>query len=468
MYAPHRRDLLKLAGLTALQWTALGCRSAPPVRRGRSASGALSPPRSAGFGPLLSTSGAPLDLPAGFRAVVVQRAGVDMLDDGRPVPGCFDGMDCFDAGDGRWVLLRNHEMGDGAWIEQYGYTGQRKVVTWSAADAPINPTKHGGVSRVEVERAALLAALDRADAPKVVVSTRMSLTGTDCNCSGGRWMDGWITCEETDSPGHGYAYHVPSASGASPSRLETWGRFKREGIARAPDGTVYMSEDHPAAGVYRFRPRSADAPFGEGVLEVLCVPGLGDTRTLPPDHPLTRGEAVEVRWLPVPDPHALQTPCRAQVIEMTRVARTEGMIWDGQRIWLSATEGGRLGKGQLWQLTPNGARVTLRCAVEVTAPAHLSLPDNLALSPWGDVLLCEDNYSSDATVTHQHLRGIDRDGAVYDIARNPQNTPVTPGEAPGDEFTGACFSPDGRVLFVNLQGGRDETIAITGPWPHLT
>ena len=40
-----------------------------------------------------------------------------------------------------------------------------------------------------------------------------------------------------------------------------------------------------------------------------------------------------------------------------------------------------------------------------------------------------------------------------------------PGEAPGDEFTGACFSPDGRVLFVNLQGDRDETLAITGPWP---
>ena len=39
------------------------------------------------------------------------------------------------------------------------------------------------------------------------------------------------------------------------------------------------------------------------------------------------------------------------------------------------------------------------------------------------------------------------------------------------EFAGACFSPDGRILFVNIMGsttdaGRDVgmTLAIRGPW----
>ena len=36
------------------------------------------------------------------------------------------------------------------------------------------------------------------------------------------------------------------------------------------------------------------------------------------------------------------------------------------------------------------------------------------------------------------------------------------------EFAGACFSPDGEILFVNIQGedspGTGMTLAIWGPW----
>ena len=31
------------------------------------------------------------------------------------------------------------------------------------------------------------------------------------------------------------------------------------------------------------------------------------------------------------------------------------------------------------------------------------------------------------------------------------------------EFAGSCFSPDGSVLFVNMQG-PGLTLAIRGPW----
>jgi len=34
----------------------------------------------------------------------------------------------------------------------------------------------------------------------------------------------------------------------------------------------------------------------------------------------------------------------------------------------------------------------------------------------------------------------------------------------GPEFTGACFSPDGQVLFVNVQTPQHMTLAIRGPW----
>ena len=59
----------------------------------------------------------------------------------------------------------------------------------------------------------------------------------------------------------------------------------------------------------------------------------------------------------------------------------------------------------------------------------------LAVSPHGHFLVCEDK-AGDAT---NHLRGITPDGQLYTLARLNLGT----------ELAGACFSPDGEVLFVN-------------------
>ena len=54
------------------------------------------------------------------------------------------------------------------------------------------------------------------------------------------------------------------------------------------------------------------------------------------------------------------------------------------------------------------------------------------------------------------LAGLTRDGRPYPLARVVTQT----------EPAGACFSPDGKVLFVNLYSPA-ATLAITGPWQHL-
>jgi len=57
------------------------------------------------------------------------------------------------------------------------------------------------------------------------------------------------------------------------------------------------------------------------------------------------------------------------------------------------------------------------------------------------------------------LIGLSRDGVPFEFAMNRLNDA---------EFAGACFSPDGSVLFVNIFGGSAAgsgmTCAITGPW----
>jgi secreted PhoX family phosphatase len=82
--------------------------------------------------------------------------------------------------------------------------------------------------------------------------------------------------------------------------------------------------------------------------------------------------------------------------------------------------------------------------------------NNLTVSPRGGIVMCEDGAGV------QHLRGLTREGAIFDLAKNVLNS---------TEFAGACFSPDGRILFVNIMGstsdaGREQgrTLAIRGPW----
>jgi hypothetical protein len=85
------------------------------------------------------------------------------------------------------------------------------------------------------------------------------------------------------------------------------------------------------------------------------------------------------------------------------------------------------------------------------------------MTPWNDLLMAEDNYGIGDGCTHQHLRIMNRGGRIENLARNRNNFPEK--NKAGAEFTGACFSPDGRVLFVNLQNPEHVTLAITGPWP---
>ena len=105
-----------------------------------------------------------------------------------------------------------------------------------------------------------------------------------------------------------------------------------------------------------------------------------------------------------------------------------------QQLGLGSAEAGAVGYtwegGKLWQTAPRRVEA-LRGIVDVAAGADHSL-------------------------------ALARDGQVYDILRARDQ-----GENhPGPEFTGPCFSPDGSVLFVNVQRPLELTLAIRGPWPN--
>lgn len=85
----------------------------------------------------------------------------------------------------------------------------------------------------------------------------------------------------------------------------------------------------------------------------------------------------------------------------------------------------------------------------------MEAPDNITVSPRGGLLACEDGDGA------QFLRGITRDGRVFDFATHDVADLQDP--ARRNEFAGANWSPDGNWLFFNIQD-PGSTYAVTGPW----
>jgi len=98
----------------------------------------------------------------------------------------------------------------------------------------------------------------------------------------------------------------------------------------------------------------------------------------------------------------------------------------------------------------------------------LDNPDNITVTPRGSLLLCEDAAGNQFT-EGERLVGLTVHGQAFTFAMNNMNLSadyndlVPARDYRQSEFAGACFSPDGKWLFVNIQT-PGVTFAITGPW----
>jgi uncharacterized protein len=402
--------------------------------------------RTTGYGPLRDTpeedSGEVyLQLPSGFRYRVISR-DYEVMSDGKPTPGIFDGTGSYAGPRNTTILIRNHE--------------NRSRANEITVDVPAgmrydpDPNVRGGNTKLVVD-----------NRTRQVIESFAVLGGTHTNCAGGvtPWRT-WITCEEIfnygatgSTPGagvpHGYAFEVPAdADGpVTPIPIVAAGRFAREAVAWL-GGILYQTEDRDNAAFYRFlpnrRPRESGdlATFG-GTLEALVVQ---DQPNFDADE-AEAGRTYPVEWVTVDEPNppvetgGQSTRAQAQAKGAAIFNRTEG-IWEaGNRVYFDCTSGGRAGAGQLWEYTPRGRdRGELKLVFESPGADVLDAPDNLVIVPGtGDVLLQEDGGDE------QFVRGVTDRGEIYDFAKTALNT---------TEFCGGCFSPDGGTFFVSQQGER--------------
>ncbi len=446
------------------------------------------------FPPLVDDPDGLLALPEGFTYQVVSRSGETDLDGGTgKTPGRMDGSAAFPADGNRIRLIQNHEL----WGRDSEFAVPHVDGTVYDPAAEV-----GGCTVVELDDAGQR------------VSEWVGISGTSGNCAGGQTPWGtWMTCEETEeragdvreaegaepvtwTKDHGYVFEVfpDTAEKQIPEPIKAFGRFAHEAVVIEPSlARAYLTEDasDPSGLFYRWSaPDGVTLAAGvaraieptAGVLAAMKVV-LDDGSVLPDLAYITSaqlGRPFSVEWTEVPDRDAQTTPTRTQLVAGTDVTagkKLEGAWGDEHGVYFCSSYAFAEGElpvdatkhnGQVWYYHYADETVTLTTYFPHLASTesedhaakypdlYFDGPDNVTVTQWGTLILAEDGVGA------SHVLSSVPGGPTYAIARTQLQV-----DGEFSEFTGPTFSPDGSILFVNLQS-PGITFAISGPWAdHL-
>jgi len=422
------------------------------------------------YGPIAAkldeTTGLPLlKLPDGFRYWSHSWTG-DIMSDGVPCPNLHDGMAVVNTfrsrdddddkdderrgrrrGSEKLVLVRNHEGGVGP-----VYVDDRPDITYAPEGVP---TGNGGTTNLVFD-------------PKRGrwLDSWSSLAGTVRNCAGGVTPWGsWLTNEETDANGHGWNFDVgPERGDTTP--IVAMGRFSHEAAMVDPKTWfVYQTEDATPSGFYRYIPHRRGRLEKGGRLYMMAIRNRPNF-DLGGHVPI--GSIFDVKWVRIEDPAAATVSTVQQGIAKggATFRRLEGAWWGDRTGFFLSTNGGSAGEGQVFEYDPR--EETLKVIYDAPNATELDNPDNMTVTPRGGLLLCEDAAGNQFT-EGERLVGLTLHGETFTFAMNnivlalDYNARVRAGDYRQNEWAGACYSPDGRWLFVNIQT-PGVTFAIAGPW----
>jgi secreted PhoX family phosphatase len=222
-----------------------------------------------------------------------------------------------------------------------------------------------------------------------------------------------------------------------------------------------MTEDRHHSLFYRYIPNVPGKLQEGGKLQAMVVdeqPALM-THNWSNKPQIVPGESFRTRWIDLTKVDSKKNDLRLRGTTQgaATFARGEGLCNANGDMVFTCTIGGAARLGQIFTYRPSpheGQALEgddpgqLTLIAEATHESILRNADNITFAPWGDLIVCED------TSSHCGLVGIRPDGSQYQLADNSHTN---------SELAGACFSPDGKTLFVNIQY-PGMTLAITGPF----
>lgn len=408
-----------------------------------------------------------LSLSAGFTYAIISQSG-DLMDDGFFVPGRPDGMGTFQSNAAeKVVIVRNHENSPYP-LRNSPFGPNNELLS------NLNTSKlYDAGNRVKPGLGGTTTIIYN-ESTKKIEQQYLSLAGTYRNCAGGVTPWGsWLSCEEdvtkagaNTEKNHGFLFEVPALQPglADPLPLTAMGRFNREAVAVDPvSSIVYMTEDRPDGLLYRFIPNVAENLVEGGQLQCLCVKNKPqmDTRNWK-ETVFEINVETQVEWKNIDSPLAPEDDLRYRGFDKgaARFARGEGIWFGDSELYFACTNGGPGKWGQIFRYklspdegneTDNSKLASLELYKESTDRGVLNMCDNLTITPWGDLMICEDNGN------RNRILQLKQDGSITVFGCN---------ESSDSEFAGIVFSPSGNTLFVNIQENGD-TLAITGPWETI-
>lgn len=371
-----------------------------------------------------------LRLPEGFSYKVIAETGQTLSGGRGPAsrPHFPDLNVVFRRPDGRMVLSTSHEV---------------------PAEFPLGQPP----PQEEYDRAAGGAITSLLLAPDLTIeASAYNAGGMVNNCSGGRTPWGTVLTGEESTASleadHGFIWEVDIEKNTK-RRLDACGRFEHEAaVVDARTGFVYLTEDSGEDSLlYRMKP---DDPrdLSRGTLQAYKAGG---------------------RWVKIADPlgESGEEPAAQGIAKgALRFSRLEGCVKRGRWLYFTETEDDT-SCGKIWRLHLDTYKLELWAEGRDPSKVKktLCMPDNFVFDAAGNVFVCEDKGAA-SNDDPNRIWLIDRSTGRMSVFGELVVENNTPGVNLADEPTGACFSPDKRVLFLNLQraNGTGLTLAIMGPF----
>lgn len=331
------------------------------------------------LGPLQAPDANGVMLPPGFRSRIVARSGEAPV----TLPGYTwhpapDGGACFATPDNGWIYVSNSEVRSNA----------------------------GGAGAL------------RFNSSGEVVDAYSILANTSINCAGGPTPWGtWLSCEEFE---FGQVYECDPFGVNAARVLPALGTFRHEAVAvDLANQCLYLTEDVPEGGLYRFRPAQALPYLESGTLEIATLQ--------------ERDDGSYIDWLPVNDPLAREIPTRKQQANAAIFRGGEGIAIYETKVYFTTKHDNRV-----WCYDSASHKLDVLYDFATSAEPILSGVDNVVITATGDVVVAEDLGDMQLVVLTPGNRIVP---LVQLIGHD------------GSEITGPAFDPGFQRLYFSSQRG---------------